>query len=82
MDENKRKVLQRLGYVIRPSCGLCQKSDIGPGSDWGTCKLHTYSHLKHSESNRQLSVNRYGSCPEFEINFAVDLGGFGEFFRG
>lgn len=79
MDENKRNVLHELGYVIRPTCGLCVRSRIDRGSDWGTCTLHKYVHLKHSNSVRQLSVNRYGTCPNFELDVAIDLGGFVEF---
>jgi hypothetical protein len=38
-------------------------------SDFGTCAIKTYDHLKHTGSDRQLSINRYGACASgFELS--------------
>lgn len=64
MDENKLKELKRVGYEIHKCCGLCENFACLGLSDFGTCKVITYQHLKHSDAKRQLSVNRYGSCKD------------------
>jgi len=69
MDNNKLKVLQELPYVIQRCCGLCKFGTFpGLGSNWGTCKENSYEHQKHSDANRQLSINKFGSCPKFEAD--------------
>lgn len=67
MDQNKLELLRKISYLINKSCGICIYANIG-SSDWGTCSFHKYSHLKHSEEVRDLSINRYGSCGNFKIN--------------
>lgn len=81
MDAEKRRVLIQIGYEIPPSCGMCKHADITPGSDFGTCGLHTYEHEKHTGPARQLSINRHGRCPQFEPEGLkyMALHGFREF---
>lgn len=62
MDENKLKVLKENGYVIRKCCGICKHGCFDGAPLFGTCAIIRYKHLKHSESDRSLSVNRYGIC--------------------
>ena len=62
MDANKLMKLQDIGYTIHRCCGLCQHGVFAGKADFGTCALLTYDHLKHTEANRQLSINRYGVC--------------------
>ena len=79
MDANKRDVLIDIGYTIMPACGRCRFKDIDPGKDWGTCKVMSYDHEKHTESRRRLSINRYGHCESFVLDPSEDLQGYGEF---
>jgi len=92
MDENKRKKLQEIGYFIGPICGLC-KNGVFPNNEWGTCKIFSYKHLKHSDEIRQLSIHKYGSCgeaigfSEYAVHFKFDeskrafIENFKEFWR-
>lgn len=80
MDEAKRRKLVEIGYSIQ-ACGLCQHADIHPGSDWGTCERYRYLHGKHTDGERQLSINRHGACPSFEpvVSAFASLHGFATF---
>lgn len=62
MDENKRQKLIDLKYKIKRVCGNCEHSQFVRNRDWGTCQRHHYKHKKHTESERQLSIHRYGGC--------------------
>ena len=68
MDANKLDKLRELGYKVKNTCGLCQHSNLARGSDWGTCELISYAHMKHSNSRRQLSIHRSGNCPNFKMD--------------
>ena len=86
MDENKLKKLKAISYTIFGTCGLCKSGDFGTTGNcrnlWGTCKLHTYNHKKHSESSRQLSISIFGSCNNFEIDVLMNpLEKFNEFLK-
>lgn len=65
MDANKLKILQAIGYSIPKVCGWCTHFTAQPMLAFGTCGAQTYQHLKHSDSQRSLSVYRYGSCSSF-----------------
>lgn len=80
MDENKRKVLDEIGYRIGPCCGLCEHSRAFNREGFSTCAVNTYVHLKHQE-RRELSVTQYGRCPKFSpmLEVSVKLHGFNEF---
>ena len=81
MDQNKREKLIEIGYKIQRCCAFCVNSNIAPGKDWGTCNALIYSHLKHSDSERQLSISRFGWCTGFKLNHQAMsvLGKFAEF---
>lgn len=85
MDTNKLKVLREIDYSILSHCGICEHSDLSPGSTWGCCNVHTYQHLKHSEDTSRLSIHRTGSCNKFaqcvDKVTALGLKGFGEFVK-
>lgn len=67
MDANKLKVLQNINYTVRKACGNCQYSRFGhPSANFGTCSKHHYTHLKHSDGNRELSINEFGYCDKHE----------------
>lgn len=69
MDENKLKKLRSIDYVIQPTCETCVHGDFkGKAQVFGTCKIHTYDHLKHSDSTRQLSIHAHGHCSEYKAN--------------
>ena len=68
MDENKRQKLLEIGYRIKPSCGLCLHGVFFIGTNWGTCGIYTYQHLKHNDETRQLSINKFGHCHRFQIS--------------
>lgn len=64
MDTNKLQKLREIKFILRKTCLLC--INFNKGIDlWGTCKIHTYFHLKHKEE-RQLSVHALGDCPVWE----------------
>ena len=67
MDANKEKKLHDIGFRILQTCALCEHGCF-PNDDWGTCSKHSYEHLKHSESSRDLSVHKNGSCNDFSVN--------------
>lgn len=74
MDANKLALLQDIDYSISRSCGNCIHSQLN--GDWGTCNKFTYRHQKHTDSVRQLSINRYGQCMEHELNPTFNVEGF------
>lgn len=80
MDANKLKVLQEVQYTIAPHCGICRHSNLSRDG-WGVCEKHSYSHLKHSNDQRQLSITRMGSCRDFTLasEKVGDLHRFAEF---
>jgi hypothetical protein len=84
MDENKQQELIQIGYTIRHCCGTCRHGMFS-NTDWGTCQVRTYEHLKHSEATRQLSINRYGFCDEDTYDVgpysAASLGAFRQFLE-
>jgi hypothetical protein len=80
MDENKLKKLVHVGYEIRKCCGLCKHGQF-KHDDWGTCKLHDYEHLKHTQSKRQLSIYRYGTCSNVKYKEREALGAWAEFWE-
>ena len=65
MDQNKQKKLREIAYVIPNACENCLHSIIKPGSDFGSCGLILFKHMKHSASVRSLSIYRGGRCEEF-----------------
>lgn len=83
MDENKLTLLKQIQYHIRKCCGNCRYSILKSHVDWGVCTAHRYRHLKHTDSIRQLSINRYGCCSvhDYEQEFVAGLDKFREFLR-
>lgn len=83
MDKNKDKKLSNINYKIQPTCYLCKYSNFHKNTDWGVCKAHQYAHLKHTESERSLSIHKTGYCPGFEVNkeTLVQLHGFSNYFE-
>jgi hypothetical protein len=81
MDANKLVKLKQIGYHMNAVCGLCKHSLFMPGTEWGTCGLHGYEHLKHTEKSRQVSVHKFGGCLSFEKDpgLATTLGAFEQF---
>lgn len=65
MDANKAKRLREIGYRIGGTCDSCADFDAKPGQMFGTCKLWTYKHEKHTGDERQLSVSSQGGCPNW-----------------
>jgi hypothetical protein len=73
MDANKETKLKELDYTIQKCCGNCNSHAIdNQHSDWGVCARHTYIHQKHvggaKDSNRDLSINRFGCCKDHKFN--------------
>lgn len=83
MDANKLRVLNSIEYTVHKCCGLCHRAEFPINSEWGLCSLHDYTHQKHTETMRALSINKYGSCDEFEMSEeALDrLGAFERFVK-
>ena len=83
MDKAKLKVLQELPYVIQQTCSNCCFSTFPSEDDWGTCMKFQYSHEKHSEELRDLSINKSGHCPDYLMDKVKQhqLGGFAAFLK-
>ena len=81
MDANKAQVLREIQYQILPTCANCEWGIFRDKSDWGTCDLYEYEHVKHTDEARQLSIHTSGTCPKFQLNEQVryELHGFAEF---
>ncbi len=62
MDVNKLDKLKDLGYSISRCCGNCNFAMMNNVQPFGTCQHHSYDHKKHSDTVRELSINRYGAC--------------------
>ena len=71
MDANKAEKLRSIGYSISPACCDCNHSQFN-NSSWGTCKIQTYQHLKHTDTARQLSIYIAGYCDKFEAKKSLD----------
>lgn len=76
MDKNKLTKLREINYTVRRCCSNCMygsfsKMSASAGSRpigiFGTCSLHKYLHLKHTESIRDLSINVNGYCKKHEF---------------
>lgn len=79
MDQNKRKTLDDIGYVIRRTCQVCVFSTFPTASSmWGNCIKHSYEHEKHG--TRELSIHRSGLCFDYTSGASkfAELGGFAE----
>lgn len=80
-DLNKLAALEAKGFKIVASCGLCQHASFG-NTDWGTCSLITYQHLKH-KGIREASIHKAGCCPQYQIKPQkmedLDYSGFSKF---
>lgn len=84
MDENKRLKLVEIGYEIKPVCMTCSYGRFDNAFEiFGTCRKHSYVHLKHSQSTRELSVFKAGSCSDHDPNpgTGAALHGFKEFVK-
>lgn len=66
MDANKLLKLHEVGYEVRETCGTCLHAQIDRRNDYGTCGFIQYNHLKHSDSERELSIHRSGHCFHWE----------------
>ena len=73
MDTNKLVKLKKVNYSFKPVCFLCNYG-LFYNSDWGTCQLHTYDHIKHG-NKRQMSIHKCGGCEDFNkcIKERVDI---------
>jgi hypothetical protein len=66
MDANKLEKLKEINYTINKNCGLCRYAKLSEDG-WGVCINNCYMHIKHN-SMMELSINRYGSCDQFELS--------------
>jgi len=79
-DANKFGLLRDIGYTIPVTCGLCKHRNFPTaGSDWGTCRIHLYNHLKHTGPKREMSIHRSGCCSKAVLDEALrsSFGAFG-----
>ena len=70
-DENKLRALEAVGFTLKDVCGACEHFRPGRARPWGTCRVTTYSHGKHSGADREASVPDSGWCPRFYAAGAV-----------
>lgn len=66
MDANKLAKLKEIGYTIHQVCGLCVY--FQGRTEFGDCTQFTYEHIKHSAVAKNLSVHKFGTCVNFEID--------------
>lgn len=87
MDDNKLNKLRKVKYNIKKCCGICFHGKFKDNSNWGTCGTHTYDHKKHGGGEkgkrRDLSINRYGCCDDFDLQDMVmyELDHYKEFYE-
>ena len=67
MDDNKLHKLREIGYTVRKCCGTCNHRRFEFRAEWGTCKINKYEHKKHTGEPRELSIQMYGSCGDYEM---------------
>lgn len=67
-DKTKLDALDKAGFKIKATCGICVHATIRVGSDWGTCSLIRYEHEKHTGSPRDASIHKAGGCALFELD--------------
>lgn len=72
MDINKLKVLTNIGYSFQETCATCYYGKFN-SNDFGVCKKFKYKHQKHSEKERQISINKNGKCDFYECNSSFEL---------
>jgi len=83
-DPDKIKVLRTIGYKVLEVCGQCKHGRFVPGSNFGTCMVHKYTHAKHGQRN--LSVHVAGRCGTDDFSWNekkvadVERSGFMEFW--
>ena len=84
MDQNKADKMKELGYKLHPACVWCKHGDFVSYLSWGKCMKHNYRHLKHSESERAMSVHALGICKDYEISARAlaDMGPYILFYSG
>lgn len=70
MDTNKLAALRDVKFKLKKTCMFCIEFNKGEGL-WGTCKIHTYYHLKHRDV-RELSVHALGYCTHWMRNPNID----------
>jgi len=82
MDKNKLQELHAIEYRIPKTCLLCKHGDF-PQNAWGTCRIQTYAHQKHTGDARQLSIHMAGSCSKCSAASDIDqmLGAYREFLE-
>jgi len=70
VDKNKLAKLNEVGYKIRGTCANCKYSTLRFENRtfklWGTCLKHLYKHEKHTDTDREMSVNHSGNCGDHE----------------
>ena len=81
MDANKAEVLRELAYVLRRTCSNCLFGEFQGRQEWSTCSKHEYDHQKHSDTKRQLSVNRSGYCTYHKWSDQFNVGLWKEFLE-
>ncbi len=83
MDANKLEKLRELKYTIPATCGRCKFGNFVPGSVWGGCTKHSYTHLKHTGPPKPLSIHQGGQCDDLELEPGKggDLVAFLEFLK-
>jgi hypothetical protein len=80
MDKNKLQKLREIGYTLRNCCANCEHG-MFPSNNFGTCSVHKYRHLKHTGELRDLSIHKYGCCPDHKLDeyFKHEIDTFIEF---
>lgn len=83
MDENKLKKLREIHYKIPKICQFCKHSQWESNHGyWGVCERTNYDHKKHTISNREVSILRFGGCVLHEQGKdTLWLHGFKEFLE-
>ena len=71
MDKNKLAKLKEVEYKVHKVCGNCAwygRTSKGSMDSklFDICFKHNYHHLKHNDSDRELSTTTFGSCQEHE----------------
>lgn len=81
MDANKLARLKAIRYKIKDCCFNCVNANHFNREGFSTCKMHHYTHEKHTDSVRQLSIYATGSCPYHRFKNIETIHDFAEFLE-
>lgn len=72
MDSNKRKLMEKVGFIIQEGCNLCMHGMFERSGDFGECSKLTYRHIKHNRTHG-MTIHRSGTCQHYEPSLVGEI---------